>query len=84
MLRPASRTAHHSPWLPPVVLINSDRGDPSHPTTTGSWIGVDLEVVVRVGLQSILLEAHARFLGLLKMRAAMMRRPGYGHDLMSG
>ena len=43
-LRPASRTAHHSPWLPPVAFINSDRGDPSHTTTTGSWIGVDLEV----------------------------------------
>ena len=44
MLRPASRPAHHSPWLPPVAFINSDRGDPSHTTTTGSWIGVDLEV----------------------------------------
>ena len=44
MLRLASRPAHHSPWLPPVAFINSDRGDPSHTTTTGSWIGVDLEV----------------------------------------
>ena len=44
MLRPASHPAHHSPWLPPVAFINSDRGGPSHATTTGSWIGVDLEV----------------------------------------
>ena len=43
-LRLASRTAYHSPWLSPVAFINSDRGDPSHTTTTGSWIGVDLEV----------------------------------------
>ena len=44
MLRPASRPAHHSPWLPPVAFINSNQGDPSHATITGSWIGVDLEV----------------------------------------
>ena len=83
-----------SEWLPPMAFINSGRGYSSHATTTGSGSGVDLEVVFLVGLQSTLLEAHARSLGSLKTRAAMMRRcssvevtderPGCGHDLMSG
>ena len=34
-----------SEWLPPVTFINSDRGNSSHATTTGSGSGVDLEVV---------------------------------------
>ena len=45
-----------------MAFINSNRGDLSHTTTTGSWIGVDLEVVFFVGFQSTWLEAHIRFL----------------------
>lgn len=55
--------------------------------------GINLEVVFFVGLQSTLLEAHARFLSLLKTHAIMMRklrcsnvevkdgRPGCCHDI---
>ena len=49
-----------------------------------SMIVVDLEAVFRVGLQNTLFEAYTRSLGSLKTRAAMMKRPGCGHDLMSG
>ena len=83
-----------SEWLPPMAFINSGRGYSSHATTTEFGSGFDLEVVFLVDLQSTLLEPHARFLGSLKTRAAMMRRcngvevidkrPGCGHDLMSG
>ena len=68
-----------------VIVIE---GISPHATTTGSKTGVDLEVVFLVGLQSTLLEVHARSLSLLKTRPATMRRcssvderPGYGHNV---
>ena len=77
-----------------MAFINSGQEYSSHATTTGSGSGVDHEVVFFVGLQNTLLKAHARSLGSLRTRAAMMRRcssvgvtderPGCGHDLMSG
>ena len=51
-----------------------NKGTSLYATTTGSRTGVDLEIVFLVGLQSTLLEAHTRSLGLLKTRAAMMKR----------
>ena len=67
----------------------SNKSTSPHATTTGSRTSVDLEVVLLIGLQSTLLKAHARFLGLLKTRAAMMRRyssvdekPGCGYEMM--
>ena len=58
----------------PKVTLLHDRGHTPHATTTGSRTGIDLEIVFLVGVQSTLLEAHARSLGSLKTRAAMMRR----------
>ena len=63
-------------WLPPMVFSCSNWGHSPHTTTTGFRTGIDLEVVFLVGLQRTLLEAYARFLGLLKTCATMMRRPG--------
>ena len=72
------------------LLVVAIEGTSPHTTTTGSRTGVDLEVVFFVGLQSTLLEAHARSLVLLKTRAAMMRRcssvdekPGCGYEIMT-
>lgn len=80
-------------WLLPVVFSCSNQGNFSHTITTRSRTSINLEVIFHVGLQSTLLEAHARFLGLLKMRVTIIRkqkcnsmeitnkRPGYGLDV---
>ena len=75
-------------WLPPVVFSCNNRGYTPHAIIIGSRTGIDLEVAFLVALQSTLLEAHARSLGLLKTRAAMIRRcshvderPGYGYEV---
>ena len=73
-------------WLPPVVFPYSNRRYTFHAISTGSRTKVDLEVVFLIGLQSTLLEAHAKSLGLLKTRAIMIRRCrderlGCGHDV---
>ena len=71
------------------LLVVAIEGTSPHATTTGSRTGVDLEVVFLISLQSTLLEAYTRFLGLLKTRIAMIRRyssmdkrPGYGYEVM--
>ena len=61
------------------------KGTSSDATTIGSRTGIDLKVVFFVGLQSTLSEAHARSLGSLKTRVAMMRRPEYSSvEIMVG
>ena len=60
-LRPASRTAHHSLWLPPVAFINSDRGKPP---LTPPPLGFGSKN------SKHLLEVHNR----MKTRAVMLRR----------
>ena len=69
-----------------VIAIKSTS---PYTTTIGSRTGVDLEVIFFVGLQSTLLEAHARFPGFLKTRAMVMRRycsvderPRCGYEVM--
>ena len=64
------------------------KGTLLHATTTGSRIGVNLEIVFLVGLQSTLLEAYTRFLDSLETRAVKIKRyssvdkkPGCGHDV---
>ena len=52
MLHPASHPAYYLPWLPPVAFINSNWGNPSHATTTGFQIGVNLEVIFLVDLRA--------------------------------
>ena len=64
-----------------MIFSYSNQENFSHTTTTGSRIGVNLKIIFFIGLQSPLLKAHARFLGLLKTRAIIMRRPGYSHDM---
>ena len=76
-----------------MVFPYNNQGNSFHATIIGSKIGVDLEVVFLKSLQSTLLKANAKSLGLLKTYAAMMRRPrcssvkitddrpGCGHDV---
>ena len=88
MLRPASRPAHHSPWLLPVTFIIAIEETPSHATTTGIGIGVDLKVISHwlslIAIEENLLLYHYHwnlevvFLGDLR---ALARGPQWADDV---